>query len=323
MKSSQSSVFNHFKLYLLCLLLPIFCYAQQAPPPFYPGSLKAGDMVKIEQSEGEVIQGVIQQVDSTSLTLARDSLPEIVVPFGEIQRLWYRARSVKRGAITGAVIAGAGTAIYAIVLGAVGISESGAENSPSIFAIGLVGGVIGALGGGAVGGLVGAAIPHWKLYYSAIDSPAVVPQKPKKTTSRSRMGCTAFLLGGGSYHGYAGETAIITDRFQLSAYVRNRVLVGMELGFGQGGAVSLRYLGALGMYSLNTGIIRVYGMLGLGVYSWEHTFTSLTGSLGVMMVYPMSKHLRGLFEMRLHQNLQYDDVDLGFWHMMPGLLITW
>ena len=307
MKSSQSSVFNHFKLYLLCLLLPIFCYAQQAPPPFYPGSLKAGDMVKIEQSQGEVIQGVIQQVDSISLTLARDSLPEIVVPFGEIQRLWYRARSVKRGAITGAVIAGAGTAIYAIVLGAVGISESGAETSLSIFAI----------------ALVGAAIPHWKLYYSAIDSPAVVPQKPKRTTSRSRMGCAAFLLGGGSYHGYAGETAIITDRFQISAYVRNRGLVGMELGFGQGGEVSLRYLGALGMYSLNTGVIRVYGMLGLGVYSWEHTFTSLTGSLGVMMVYPMSKHLRGLFEMRLHQNLQYDDVDLGFWHMMPGLLITW
>ncbi len=137
------------------------------------------------------------------------------------------------------------------------------------------------------------------------------------------MGCAAFLLGGGSYHGYAGETAIITDRFQISAYVRNRGLVGMELGFGQGGEVSLRYLGALGMYSLNTGVIRVYGMLGLGGYSWEHTFTSLTGSLGVMMVYPMSKHLRGLFEMRLHQNLQYDDVDLGFWHMMPGLLITW
>jgi hypothetical protein len=147
-------------------------FSQNAPPntqkfaALY--SLKKGQRIRVEKSDGSVITGKLRAVKDDSLLFSAGSTQVITISISELQSLWVRASAAKEGGKAGAILGAIPGAIAGSSLA--GLANRADEmysvglNFPR-FIGGIMGGIAGAAGGAAIGSLIGATIPHWQRVY--------------------------------------------------------------------------------------------------------------------------------------------------------------
>jgi len=120
-------------------------------------SLEPGDVIRYALAgSNQRIEGVVQQIDPDGLHIHSDDRLSFVAT-DTIEWLWVRRRSLKTGALIGAVPG----FLVVTVFGAIGL---GSFEDGSMLLAPLLG-CVGALITGTAGGTIGAVIPHWELLF--------------------------------------------------------------------------------------------------------------------------------------------------------------
>lgn len=143
---------------LLLALLPGPALLAQASGPL--PTLKSGSLLRVEQRDGDRVQGMLVSQDRQVLILRQDHSPRQVA-LSDLRRVWVRRRSTGTGAIIGALAGGVGGGVLYNFFARVGCESSHCHITEAT----LAGSAIGAAGGALAGAIIGAAIPRWRLRF--------------------------------------------------------------------------------------------------------------------------------------------------------------
>ncbi len=120
-------------------------------------SLEPGDVIRYAlEGSSQRIEGVVQQIDPNGLYVHSDD-ETVFLATDSIEWLWIRRRSLKTGALVGAIPGFVAVTAFA----AIGL---GSFNDGNMLLAPLLG-CVGALVTGTAGATIGAAIPRWELLF--------------------------------------------------------------------------------------------------------------------------------------------------------------
>ena len=152
----------HISLLILAVS-PVAAPAQDTIRPSVVQAEKIGARMRVDVSEIGRVEGRFLFTTSTTLTLETGQDVRTQIGFPDIERLWIRGPSTRRGAVIGAL---AGIA-FGIWLGTEAASSCDIDGEPCFTSAAAA--TVGGLLSGAVGALVGAgigfAIPTWRLRF--------------------------------------------------------------------------------------------------------------------------------------------------------------
>jgi hypothetical protein len=160
---------------LICWFMLLNCgvaLSQNAPPDtqkfatFY--SLRKGQRIRLEKSDGSVITGKLRALKNDSLLLSVGSTNVMAISISDLQSLCIRTNSAQEGGRVGAILG----AIPGAILGSAmaGVANIDCEShcvdltAPRLIG-GAIGGLMGAAGGMTIGSVIGATIPQWQRLY--------------------------------------------------------------------------------------------------------------------------------------------------------------
>ncbi len=145
----------------------------QLPIDTAMGRLSAGQMVRVHTPDGRRIESQVRAIDRDPLRLWLVD-QEAPLQASSIDSLWVRGRSVKTGAIVGAVGVGVPWFAFLTWLCYATSDRSGCDHWDDVTAWTFAG----VAGGALIGTAVGAAIPKWRLRYPRWVRATAVPAAP-------------------------------------------------------------------------------------------------------------------------------------------------
>ncbi len=147
---------------LLLAGVPTSALAQNEDRSNAIAALEAGQRLRLDVAQMGRIEGRFLNADRGTLTLDRDGTPT-EFQLGDIEQLWERGRSTRKGAWIGALVGGA----FGIWLGTVFASACDIDGEPCATTLGGAAafGLLFGAGGTALGSGVGFAIPTWRLRF--------------------------------------------------------------------------------------------------------------------------------------------------------------
>ena len=148
--------------FLILALSSVGAQAQDAGLTSTMQAMTVGQRVRVDVSQVGRLEGRFLVANGATLTLDRDDVP-VQLRLPDIERLWVRGRSTRRGALVGALVGVA----FGIWIGteAADVCDIDGEPCFTTAEAAAVGGLLSGAGGAVVGAGIGFAIPTWRLRF--------------------------------------------------------------------------------------------------------------------------------------------------------------